>query len=44
VKLVGWFSLGFVQLYALRTLAASAGEKKARKILAQQQSGVPAKK
>jgi len=33
-KLVGWFSFGFVHLYALRTWAARGAEKNAKAILA----------
>jgi len=44
VKLVGWFSLGFVHIYALRTMAARAGESKAKSILAKQQAPIPVKK
>jgi len=35
-KLVGWFSFGFIHLYALRTWAARGAEKNAKKILAKQ--------
>jgi len=40
-KLVGWFTLGFVQIYALRTMAKRAGESKAKAILAKQHAVVP---
>jgi len=45
VKLLGWFSLGAVQIYMLRSWAASGARKEVTKIRAKQlEIGTPAKK
>jgi len=43
-RLAGWFTLGLVNIYTLRCLAASAAQKKVRKIREQEASGISAKK
>jgi len=44
VKLVGWFTLGFVQLYTIRNMALRGAQKEVKKIRAQPEIVKPPKK